>query len=330
MATSVIFGNKICKLPGSYARVVSGIVRETPLANYSNFLLVDIGAGNGFNSLKGIKGNGKECVYALDEEQANYFIKGGPLEPLITALYNPAPNRPGIGTLYVMKVATTTPASASVAALFGGKITFTSIKTVEEGAICNTYPTGITSETALKKGFVLKCVFNASLGKGYVEIYEGSYRGTNYKGYVVGDTEENSTPVLVYRSKKCSTPAELVNYLKNPNSGFGDYFEVEGLTTSESSFGSADISEVVKFSGGSDIYASTPAELSEALGNTLDSDYSCMFVAEANGTTNLLAATMNHVLNDAKGIKQVITVKAEKEDALLVSAEQDSDQLIVA
>lgn len=95
MATTVVFGNKICKLPGSYARVVSGIPRETLLASYNNFLLIDAGFGNGFNSLKGIMttGAGKECVFALSEEQANYYVKGGPLEPVVNGLFHPADNK---------------------------------------------------------------------------------------------------------------------------------------------------------------------------------------------------------------------------------------------
>ena len=173
MASSVVFGNKVCKLPGSYARIVSGIKRETPLASYSNFLLIDAGAGNGFVSTKGIIGNGKECVYELDQETANYYVKGGPLEPVIDALFNPSGSNPGIGTLYLVKAATTIPAASSKKTLFGTMIDATSIKTVEEGAICNTYPADLTKVELLKKGFALKCIYNKDLGKGYVEIYSG-------------------------------------------------------------------------------------------------------------------------------------------------------------
>jgi len=331
MATTVVFGNKICKLPGSYARVVSGIVRETPLASYSNFLLIDAGFGNGYNSLKGIKGNGKECVFALTEEQANYYVKGGPLEPVINALFHPAPNRPGIGVLYLVKAAATTQAAASSTSLFSSKITATSIKTVEEGVICNTYPSNITSETNLKKGFVLKCVYDNNVGKGWIEIYEGSYLGTNYGGYSIGNTETDSTPVLVYRSKKCATPADLVAYLNNPVSGVSNFLEIKGLEVASgvTSFGTTDISEVVKFSGATETYISTSGDLVEILGNTLDSDYSCMMVAEASGATNLLNTALDHVVNDAKGIKQIITNKEEQEDAILLAVQSNSDQLIV-
>ena len=83
MAQSVLLGNKLIKLPGTYAQLISGVTKETPLASYSNVLLIDAGAGNGFNSIKGIIGNGKECIYTLDESTANYYITGANGPPFI-------------------------------------------------------------------------------------------------------------------------------------------------------------------------------------------------------------------------------------------------------
>ena len=85
--------------------------------------------------------------------------------------------------------------------LFGGVITAASLKTVEYGAICNTYPTAITKVDDLKKGFALVCKYDKGLDKAWVEIWEGSYRGTNDGSFEIGETEANSAPVLVYRSK---------------------------------------------------------------------------------------------------------------------------------
>lgn len=328
MASSVVFGNKVCKLPGSYARVVSGISKEAALANYSNFLLIDAGAGNGFVSTKGIIGNGKECVYALDEESANYYVKGGPLEPVVSSLFSPADGKPGIGTLYLIKAASSTPASITNPSFFGGKLTATSVKTVEEGPICNSYPASITSYSDLKKGYALRCVYSSTLGKGYVEIYQGSYSGTNFKGYTIGDVEANSGATLVYRSKKCATVADLVTYLSK-STEVKNLLKIEGLKVTSPSFGSTDIDETFKFTSGSETYVSKASELNEIFGHTLNSDYSCMMVAEANGDTKFLSVALDHVINDAKGIKQIITAKAEKEDAILLAQEMDSDQLIV-
>ena len=83
MAQSAVFGNRVIKLPGVYARVVSGVETEIPLSTYSNVLLIDAGAGKGFNSVKGIVGNGRECIYSLTQDQANFYIKGGPIVPVL-------------------------------------------------------------------------------------------------------------------------------------------------------------------------------------------------------------------------------------------------------
>lgn len=257
MATSVVFGNKVCKLPGSYARVVSGIERETPMATYGNLLLIDAGAGKGFVSTKGIIGNGKECIYQLDEESANYYIKGGPLAPVIKALFNPDSknSRPGISSLLLIKASESTPASANKNSLFGGKISTSKILTKEEGDICNTYPQNIKANDTLKKGFLMKCVYSTTTGKGFIELYQGNYEGTNFGGFNIGYTEEEAGPVLIYRSKKCKTPSELVTFL-NKSIEFKNLISVTGLAdaSSDNSFGDTDINEFITFSGGSDTY----------------------------------------------------------------------------
>lgn len=339
MATTVVFGNKICKLPGSYARVVSGIPRETPLASYNNFLLIDTGFSNGFNSLKGIQNenSGKECIFPLTQEEANYYIKGGPLEPVINGLFEPDPdnNKPGISTLYLIKAAKTTSANIETTfekvSLFEGKIQATSIKTVEHGPICNTYPSNITKVDDLKKGFVLVCKYDKESGKGWVEIWQGGYRGTNLGNFEIGNTEKNAIPILLWRSKKCKDLTTLINYLNNSASGFSNYFEIAELTdiTADHSFGTKDIEELKKLVGGSETYITKTSELSDILGYTLDSDYSCMMIAEAQGNTNFVATALDHIVNEARGIKMIISAKAEQEDAIQLAQESNSDYLIV-
>ena len=75
MATSVMFGKKLVKLPGTYGRIVSGIKNEIPLSEYGNVLLIDAGIGDGYNSAMGIGGKGKEAIYSLDKDEANFYIK---------------------------------------------------------------------------------------------------------------------------------------------------------------------------------------------------------------------------------------------------------------
>lgn len=322
MAQTAIFGNKVIKLPGAYARVVSGIETEAALASYSNVLLIDTGAGNGFNSIKGIVGNGKECIYALDYDSANYYIKGGPLAPVIEALYNPDTNKPGIGTLHLIKAATSTPASvATPISLFGGAITATALKTVEQGTICNTE----IEDEVLRQGFLFKAIYDKATSKAYVEIHQGTYQGTNFGGYSIGNEKENSVPTIIYRSKKCNTPDDLVSFLQRSQE-FKDILEFEGLKVVKQ-FGDDAVSSDLTFTGGTDTYAEN---LTDILPMTTDVDYSCMFICEKNGEQKMVPAALDHIVNDAKGIKQILTYEADFDEAILKAREYDSDSLIVA
>lgn len=322
MAQTAIFGNKVVKLPGAYARVVSGIETETALSSYSNVLLIDAGAGNGYNSAKGIVGNGKECIYELDFDSANYYIKGGPLSPVIEALYNPDKGKPGIGRLFLIKAASSTPASvATPISLFGGAITATSLKTVEQGTICNTE----IEDGTLRKGFLLKAVYDEKASKIYLELHQGTYEGTNFKGYEVGANKENSFPSIVYRSKKCSSASELVSFLQR-SPEFKALLEFEGLKVAKELDDTA-TTTTLNFTGGTDTYAEN---IHDILPKTTDVDYSCMFICEKDGTQKMVADALDHVVNDAKGIKQILTYEADIDEAILKAREYDSDSLIVA
>lgn len=327
MAQSVLLGNKLIKLPGTYAQLISGVTKETPLASYSNVLLIDAGAGNGFNSIKGIIGNGKECIYTLDESTANYYIKGGPLAPVVNALYHPNSENssPGIGKLYLVKAATTTAASVKgEISLFNGAITATSLKTIEQGPICNTE----IKDGILRKGFLLKAIWKAETKKAYLEIYQGTYQGTNFGGVSIGNEEENSYPSLIYRSKKCSTPQELVTFLQR-NSDFKNLIQVDGLIVAKKVFDSE--SEIqaetsLTFEGGTETYAKN---LSEVFPMTIDVDYSCMFICEEGNNQTFAAAAYDHIINDAKGIKQLVTFAENKDDAINKAQEFDSDSVVM-
>ena len=121
----------------------------------------------------------------------------------------------------------------------------------------------------------------------------------------------------------------MIAYISNPAAGFINYFEIVGIEKTASDFGTLDITELIKVSGGSDTYITTAAELTSVLGYTLDNDYSCMMVAEASGATSLLSTALDHIVNDAKGIKTIIAAKSDIVDAKLLAIESNSDSLIV-
>ena len=322
MAQTIVFGNKVVKLPGTYARVVSGVKREIPSATYSNVLIIDAGAGNGYNSVKGIVGNGRECIYKFDQQEVNYYVKGGPLEPVIEALYNPDKGKRGIGSLYLIKAAKSTPASAEgPISLFDGAIVATSCKTVEEGDICNTALEGKT----LIGGFEIKAIMDKADKKAYIEVHQGTYKGTNYKGYAVGEVKEISTPIIIYRSKRCSTPKELVNYLSRSRE-FKALFKVEGLEAKKEVFLGTEKEVVLTFKGGKDTYEKN---LNEILPNIVDVDYSCLLVLEPEDKQITIPSVIKHIKEDSKGVKQVMTFQADKDDAITKAIEYDTDSLIV-
>ena len=62
---------------------------------------------------------------------------------------------------------------------------------------------------------------------------------------------------------------------------------------------------------------------------TVDVDYACMFICEANGTQTLVPSALNHIENDAKGIKLLVTYAETLDDSIALAETCDSDSCIV-
>lgn len=329
MATSVYFGGKTRKLPGTYSTVVSGIKTETAISTYGNVLLIDAGAGKGFNAAVGLRGHGKETILALEQDEANTVIRGGALKPVIEALFKPATGVPGVSTLYLLKAAETTPASIANFSLFGGAITATKVKTKDEGTVCNTVVDNIGTvddpNEVLRQGYLFKSLYNADEKKAFVEIWLGTYQGTNSKGYQIGVKRENSGPTLVFRSRRCSTPKQLVEVLSN-SSEFNSILSVEGLTAAADTFTSTD-GEVLKFTGATETYMDN---ITEVFGYLHDIDYSYAMVLEENGTQNFATSLYDFIKDEAKDIKQMITYDGVFDAAIALASQYNDDAVIVA
>lgn len=332
MAQSAVFGNRIIKLPGVYARVVSGVETEIPLSTYSNVLLIDAGAGKGFNSAKGIVGYGRECIYSLSQDQANFYIKGGPLVPVLEKLWNPAVGAEGIGVLNMIKAATSQPATIQgEISMFGGAITMSSVTTVEEGKICNTVKSeGDNPE--LKTGYILRSVWDSKLNKGYVEIIQGTYEGVNLGGFVIGQTEENSHPKTIFRSKKCSTPKELATSLSNSLDFKALVIAKDIAYSGDGNTWTTKENNEFEFEGGDDQYA---ISLVDILPASTDVDYSVVLVCtdEENGTTTKQQTMIEEVkayFEDAdKFIRQAVAYEEDKSLAITQAQFYDSERVIV-
>lgn len=335
MAISVPFNGKQIKLPGVYAAVQSGIKRDIPLSTYSNVLLIDAGVGAGFNSIKGIgTTGGRECIYTLDQPTANFYIKGGPIAPVIEKLFTPAIGAPGIGDLHLIKAATTTAATISNVSLFGGAITIKSITTVEQGEAVNTYPSeGIEENTyEVKKGYLLRSIYDKAINKAYIELLQGSYEGESLSGFIIAQDEENSHPTSIYRSKKCSSPKELVDFLQR-SLDLKALVVLDGIEAANPTATSFTEDEQVNknfaFAGGGDNYMTSVADI---LPKTIDTDYSVMLILtkDAESQRNMVLVAKEHLENEAKGIKMLMSYEEDKNNAILQAQTYDSSNIIVA
>lgn len=498
MATQVYFGGKTRRLPGTYATVVSGIKTETTLSTYGNVLLIDAGAGEGYNAAVGLQGHGRETILALEKDEALSCVRGGALEPVIEALFTPAANVPGVSTLYLVKAAKSTPARIDNLQLFGGSINIPLIKTREEGAICNSdidivrEPLQITANTwgivctedgynaiipesyrleypfevseaslpwlwfnfkktpesrkfyvqirkdgdpvkfvgtssnigtlladdyilectaikgymgwelindlniqaghqigvyqifiteyydeksqsvwgnqyvfsvncteegvdttgvlapkittiskpadaeippiedgeivkeTLRKGYLIKSFFDVDNKKAYLEVWMGTYEGQNSAGYQIGNTRENSGPTMIFRSRKCTTPQQLVTALQT-SSDWNQLFSVSEYQTTSTSFLET-TNELFKFTGGSDEYMENLTEVYSYLN---DIDYSFAMVLEKNDTQNFAQSLYEYIKEEAKDIKQMITYNGVFDSAMALAAQYDDDAVIV-
>lgn len=497
MATQVYFGGKTRKLPGTYATVVSGIKTETTISTYGNVLLIDAGAGDGFNAAVGLQGHGRETILALEKDDALAVVRGGALEPVINALFTPATNVAGVSTLYLVKAATTTPARIDNLRLFGGSINIPILKTREEGSVCNTdvdvekEPLQITANTwgiiftengynaivpesyrnqysyaesqpsmpwlwfnfkktpknrkyyvqirkdgvakkfvgtssnlgkllnndmilectadeyisweivkdlgiatedqlglyqifiteyydensksvwgqqyvfqvnytetgvdttgvlapqittisqpegaelpieegetvteTLRKGYLIKSFYDNDSKKAYIEVWMGTYEGQNSAGYNIANTRANSGPTMVFRSRKCTTPQQLVTSLQT-SSDWNNLFSASEYQTTSNTFLSTE-NETFKFTGGSDTYMENLSEVYQYLN---DIDYSFAMVLEKGDTQNFAQSLYEYIKDEAKDIKQMVTYNGVFDSAMALAAQYDDDAVIVA
>lgn len=199
-------------------------------------------------------------------------------------------------------------------------ISIDKLVTKEEGEACNT----LLSGGKLRQGFQLKAIYDDTIHKAYLEIWKGTYLSTSISGYTIGNLLNESEPVCIYRSKKCSTPDELITFLQNDNN-FKSYLIATNIVKLSSSFDTSMVSTIFNFEGGSDVYEEN---LNNVLDKVIDVDYSCMIILEEDDKQTMVNQALNHVLNDAKGIKQIATYEAEKADAVIAAQNYDSDSVI--
>lgn len=160
MSTKIQFGNKTIQLPGTYARIVAGQTNPPRNLDYGRILIIDNSKLNATKTGKGILGgagingtlaSGKAAIYELNDiKQFREFVGGEWWWKAAEGLFNPDGRSNGISMAYVVKPATTVPASITFAATGGGAAGGTlKLKFKDESTQAN----GVLSSTKLASGY---------------------------------------------------------------------------------------------------------------------------------------------------------------------------------
>ena len=227
MATQILIGNKLTRIPGIYTQIKSGIRNSSLQLSYGNICIIDTGMGAGYVSLPGVQGQtseGSDSVFEFTTiQEFRTFVRGGIYWKLAENLFLPSGSNPGISKVYFVRAAATT--SGSVTINLGSVGSFT-IKSRDEGLAVNGL---LNTQSELYKGFAVKLLessFNA--GSYRLQFYIGTYKGldpdTNGFSYD-GVSENDSIGNLVFSSPEFQTIDELYSWAVI-SQDFNDLFEI--------------------------------------------------------------------------------------------------------
>lgn len=326
MATTFYLGGKAYTLPGAYSTVKSVVQTQGLQASYNNILVIDTGTGAGWGGGSGVSGtlkSGLDSIYKLSSKyDMQNYCKGGYWWKLAEPLFEPFPGVSGVGTVYYVRAAATTPATMTFAPTGGGTAggSFT-IKTIDEGLIANGELLGIAG-TELVKGYAFK--MKAGIidpNKFLIEFWRGTYKGIYPKDSIPYDevTKANAKAELLFKSAEFSNVDELKAWMDS-NYNFRNTFYVSAFTkTGTGVVTSADITTYADYtlaSGATETYSSSDFNkvvslikdlnynyiLSDRYGDSLTADVTGdAGGGYAIGTYN--SALLSHVVDQAKFIK---------------------------
>lgn len=297
MARSVNFNGRKVILPGVYSVTKSGLNNQIKNLDYGKILIVDTGSGAGYGGGSGVIGELEKDVNSLyyfnDIAAFRGFVKGGTLWDIAQPLFKPKNGEIGVSGIYIIRAATTAPATMTFAPTNGS---FT-IKVRDEGLTGN----GKLDNTNLTKGYGYKFEASTEVDDAFVlKFYVGSYRGVDANSIPFDGVQEADTlPILLLQSDPFKNVDEL-NLWMESNSTFNGLFKKTAFTkTSDGSVTSADLSKVSGFqlaAGGTESYDSTA--LDKALEAVRDVDYS--FILCDNYGDNAMNALNGKILAHIK------------------------------
>ena len=331
MATKQVFGNKTITLPGSYARVISGVTNPTQTLSYGNILLIDTAVDPNYGAGAGIAGElskNKSSILSFSNlRDFRQVVRGGIYWSIAKKLFQPnGIGSVGVSTInYVRALTTTSPeltldfgdAGYSYSPTDGAQFVF---KAIDEGLAGNGYLSGLN----LTRGYAVKLRAGQTANKYILDFYAGTYKGVDENGVVyadapgVGTLEADSVPELLFSSPEVGSAIELKIWL-DKNTLFKSYFKIDTYTL----YGTGDItptdltnySSFQVFSGGTQTYNST--YLQQVLDNVGELDYT--FVLTDNYGENAKdeenSLILDHIVNVAKFDKFLVIGGGLDQDA---------------
>lgn len=318
MATSKFFNGKNRKLPGVYARIISGIKNPPQSTTYGNILIIDTNSGAGFGGGSGVKGELKtliDSVYSTDNiKDFRSLVKGGLWWLLAKPLFQPnGVGSRGVSKIDYVRAATTT--SAVIKYNFGNNYSDTmigdsdaindggtiNIQTKDEGLIAN----GTLATLNLSKGYAGKLSAGTiNTAKFVLSLYLGTFKGLDTDGDAYDSIANTASEVqLVAQSPEINTVAELLTWMAE-DAAFNAYFKVKSsIVVGTGAIDTQDLTNYSDFNlatGGTETF--TTARLDEVLEAVKELDYSFVLCDQwgnlAQSADN--SKILTHIVNDAR------------------------------
>lgn len=225
MATVVNFHGKKYIEPGAYAVSVYNPTSTVNVAQFGNVMIIDTGLsktadGYEFSGGSGVNGElnqGLKSVYEFDNyEDFLAFIGGGPIGDIAQKIFEPRSGVLGAPKLYYTRAAATTAAKMALTLKAAAHETPAIVLTLackNEGITGN----GVVEDGTLKLGYAAKVVAGTEdPSKFKLQIYQGSYMGTDEAGEPYGARDWASAPqYLIAESDEFSKIQELVDWCKS-------------------------------------------------------------------------------------------------------------------
>lgn len=214
MATVVNFHGKNYIEPGSYAATVYNPTSVVNVAEFGNVMIIDTGLSlNGsyeFAGGSGVHGElaqGLKSVYEFENyEDFMNFIGGGFVGDLAEKIFTPLTGSAGAPKLYYARAATTKCATLTITISSGNSLV---LKCKNEGIVGN----GVKVGDVLKVGYGAQIVAGESADTFKLQVYRGSYTGTDDAGESFGAYSlEDAQPNLIAESDDFTTLQELYDW----------------------------------------------------------------------------------------------------------------------